>query len=587
MRFYQTLRWRIALAYTALILLSLGIVSLYLISFVRQTFLEHLEEQLQKEVLLIADSAASQLPSPSDLGSLEALVARYGDIADARVTIIAVDGTVVADNWEHPSVMENHGGRPEFQEALQSGKGTSTRASATVHQELLYVAVPVTADSGVVGVARIAVPTARVRASVNRIVATVGVSGLAVAVLAVALAFYLAHHTSRSVRSVTEGARRLASGDLEHRVQAVSKDETQEMAAAFNSMAAALRDMLRNLSDEHGKLSIVLDTMADGVMVVDAQGNVELVNQAAKAFLGLPAVQGVGGSFMAVVRDHELQQLVRACQQRREPQRAEVELLRPRRFLSAIATPAEDGRGARVLLVLHDLTSLRQVETTRREFVSNVSHELRTPLASVKAMVETLEDGALGDQQAAQDFLGRIHQQVDWMTGLVNDLLELARLESGQIVLRLGVMDLAPIVEEALSVLRPKAETKGVALEARLPRGLPQVTADPDRLRQVLLNLLDNAVKFTPGQGRVTVAAQPEGAVLKVSVQDTGVGIAPEHLPHIFERFYKVDRARRDGGTGLGLAIVKHIVQAHGGAVAVESREGEGSTFSFTLPVAG
>lgn len=585
MRFYQTLRWRIAIAYTILILVSLGIVSLYLVTYVRHTFLEGLQERLHSEALLVADAASSDLPSAADPTGLTSLVQRFGTLAEVRVTIIAPDGTVLADNWENPAVMENHSNRPEFVQALGSGEGLVTRLSATVHQEMLYVAVPVKQGDSLVGVARVAVPTARIHASINRIIATVGVSGLTVALLSVVLAFYLAHRTSRSVRSVTEGARHLAKGDMEHRVQATARDETQELALAFNSMATVLRDMVRNLSEEHGKLSVVLETMADGVIVIDVEGRVELANQSALRFLTLTREQGTGETFMTVVRDHELRQLVATCRQQRMPQRTEVELLRPRRFLSAIASPVEDG-GNRVLLLLHDLTSLRQVETTRREFVSNVSHELRTPLASVRAMVETLEDGALHDEEAAQDFLRRIHQEVDWMTGLVNDLLELARLESGQTTLRLAPTNISALVDECVAALRMKAEDKGVVLTAGMPNDLPLSAVDADRLRQVLLNLLDNGIKFTPPEGKVAVTGQRTPDGIRISVQDTGIGIAPEHLPHIFERFYKVERGPRDSGSGLGLAIVKHIVQAHGGTIAVESKEGEGSTFSFTLPLA-
>jgi len=586
MRFYQTLRWRIAIAYTVLILVSLGFVSVYLVTYVRHAFLEDLQERLESEALLIADAASPGLASSAaDPTGLTSLVQRLGSLADIRVTLITPDGTVAADNWENPSDMENHSNRPEFMQALGTGEGVASRLSTTVQQEMLYVAVPVKQGDRLVGVARVAVPTARIHASVNRIIATVGVSGLTVALLSVVLGFYLAHRTSRSVRSVTEGARYLAKGELEHRVQATAMDETQELAGAFNSMATALRDMVRNLSEAHGKLSGVLETMADGVIVIDEEGRVELMNQSALRFLALTGDQGTGETFMAVVRDHELRQLVTSCRQQRMLQRTEVELLRPRRFLSAIASPVEDG-GNRVLLLLHDLTNLRQVETTRREFVSNVSHELRTPLASVRAMVETLEDDALHDEEAAKDFLRRIHREVDWMTSLVNDLLELARLESGQTILRLEPTNIAALVEESVAALRMKAEDKGVMLTAEALNDLPLVTVDSDRLRQVLLNLLDNGIKFTQPQGKVTMTGGRVLEGVRVDVRDTGIGIAPEHLPHIFERFYKVERGPRDRGSGLGLAIVKHIVHAHGGTVSVESREGKGSTFSVTLPIA-
>jgi two-component system phosphate regulon sensor histidine kinase PhoR len=287
---------------------------------------------------------------------------------------------------------------------------------------------------------------------------------------------------------------------------------------------------------------------------------------------------------METVRDHELQSLVSQSLETGRQQHSEVELVPMRRYVSAVATPLLGGGPPGVLLTLHDLTGIRQVETTRREFVSNVSHELRTPLASLKAMVETLEAGALEEPRVARDFIGRIHREIDRLNSLVGDLLELARLERGQTGLRLSPVDLGPLVDEVRGQFEARATAKAIALEAALPDGLPRVEGEPDRLRQVLVNLLDNALKFTPEGGHIKISASAKGQAVEISVSDTGTGIPAEHLPHIFERFYKVDRSRRDQGIGLGLAIAKHIVLAHGGELRVESQEGRGSTFSFTVP---
>jgi two-component system phosphate regulon sensor histidine kinase PhoR len=285
-----------------------------------------------------------------------------------------------------------------------------------------------------------------------------------------------------------------------------------------------------------------------------------------------------------LVRDHNIYRLTSECLTTGEPQQGEIELLRPRRFLSAIATPLNENSSRGVLLTLHDLTRIRQVEASHKEFVSNVSHELRNPLASVKAMVETLEDGMIEENQFAKDFLERIHRDIDRMTFLVNDLLELSRLESGQLALQLAPLDLRPLVDEVSARFSAAAEAHGITVETDLPPGLPQVSGDREKLQQVLINLVENALKFTPIAGSITLSAQLQNEMIEVRVKDTGAGIPQEHLTHIFERFYKVDRARRDGGTGLGLAIVKQIVEAHRGEAWVESQEGVGSTFIFTIP---
>ena len=420
-----------------------------------------------------------------------------------------------------------------------------------------------------------------------------GDTGLAVALamlvaslLSIGLAFLLTRRTVRTIRGVTEGARRLERGDLEHRVESDAPDETRELASAFNAMAVALRDTVQGFSDEGGKLSAVLDTMADGVVLVRSEGRIEVMNGAAGALLGLKPEGARDRPFMEVVRDHDLRLLMTRALESRQQERDEVELLNNRRFVSAIATPLAGSESTDVLLTLHDLTRQRQVETTRREFVSNVSHELRTPLSSVKALAEALENGALDDADTAQDFVRRIHGEADRMSALVDDLLELSRLESGQAPLEIETVDLAALARGEIESFQLRAEAAGAALEARLPDAPALVRGERDKLRQVLVNLLDNALKFTPSGGAVTVAVHTGAGGVEVSVRDTGAGIAAEHLPHVFERFYKADRARRDGGTGLGLAIVRHIVEAHGGTARVESREGEGTTVSVILRAA-
>lgn len=423
----------------------------------------------------------------------------------------------------------------------------------------------------------------RVGADVDRVVIALVVSAAVVVSLSAGLAYTLARRTSLSGRAVAEGARRLASGDLEYRVEAPSLGETRELAEAFNRMAATIRDMVRDLSAERNRLSVVLDTMADGVIVINPDGGVDLMNRAAEWLLETQPLQSDGRKLADIVRNYELLQLVADAQSDRDMHQVELELVNSRRFLSAIATPQSENRSDGVLLTLRDFTGLRQMETTRTEFVSNVSHELRTPLASMKALVETLQDGALDDPDAASDFLRRIHGDVDRMTAMVSELLELSLLESGHAPIHLAPVDIRSVVDETESEFALLLESKGLSLTADLPKDLPYVMADAAKLSQVLRNLVENAVKFTPEGGSIGIFALESGGWVELRVSDTGVGIAPAHLPHVFERFYKVDRSRRDVGTGLGLAIVKHLVQAHGGDIRVESIKGQGSTFTLSL----
>lgn len=584
MKLLQSLHWRIAIAYTALILLAMGAVSLYLIDFVRDSYIDDLKIQLEQEAGLIAESASPFLEQKLDLEALQGISDRAGILTDARVTLIAPDGTVFADTWQQAGAMENHGNRPEILESLATGSGNTTRFSQTVERELLYMAVVIQQDDDVLGIARIAVPTARISENIRRIITAVALSAAIIAILSILLAYVIARRTARGVRSVTEGAQRLASGDLDYRVRTVASDETQELAGAFNAMATSLRDLVQDLSEERETLSEILSSMADAVVVIRPNGTVALLNPAARGLLSVSQDDPTGLSFIELTREHDLQRLVAACLETHEGQHGEVETIFPRRYLSGIATPLALGDAFGVLLTLHDLTRIRQVETARKEFVSNVSHELRTPLASVKAMVDTLDGGALEDGDAARGFLQRINGDVDRMTRMVTELLDLSRLESGHQEPEFVPVDLRALAQGIVTEYAPRAEGQGMTLSTLLPDDLPRVLSDEAQLRQVFGNLLDNALRFTPDHGEIAVGATTKGSFVEVHVRDTGVGIGEEHIPHVFERFYKADRSRRDLGTGLGLAIVKHIVRTHGGDVRVESVEGQGSTVFFTLP---
>ena len=448
------------------------------------------------------------------------------------------------------------------------------------------MAVPLITQDGVQGAARVAVPAAQVQESVNRIITVLALIGIVGAALAVLIGYRVVLRTSRSINALTEASRQLTAGELDYRVHAQGSDETQELAQAFNRMATSLRDLVRDLSVERGKLTAVLNTMADGVVVIDGNGTIVLVNHAAEEILNIAGGDVPGRRFTEIIRDHNLQQLVARCTERREVQHGEVEIPQWRRYLSVITTPLVEHGNSSVLLTMHDLTRIRQVETTRKEFVSNVSHELRGPLTAVKILTESLASGALKEKKRAKDFLRRINSEIDRMSAMVNELMELSRLESEQASLQFAPLDLHPLIADLDEEHRERSEERKITFDVTLPEHLPHVRGDEEKLRQVFDNLLNNAVKFTPEDGRISLTAQQENGKVCLRVTDTGVGIPRKHLPHIFERFYKVDRSRQSEGFGLGLAIVKHIVQAHGGEIHAESLEGQGTTFTVILPAA-
>ncbi len=590
---FSRLQWRIAASYVgliALVLLSLGI---YLTGFLRSQQLSSLESQLDRQARLVANDAQHVLTTGGP-AQLDPLAKQLGRDSGARITLIAPDGTVLGDSKHDPATMDNHATRPEVAQALRQGTGESRRYSVTLEEDLLYVAVPITRDGTMLGVARVAVPVSQIQAASNRLVAIVATALIVAALLAVILAVIVARVTTGRIQALTAHARQLADGDLERSFSVQGRDEVSQLAGAFNEMASEVRDHIQAVEDQRERLAAVLSHMADGVIIVGRDGVVQLMNPAASRLLQVPPSRAEGRSVMTLVQDHELAELAGAAiagdTAAERPRLIELGAHGRRRAIQAMASriPGGEDGGSRVLLMLQDVTELRRAETMRREIAANISHELRTPVAALKALVETLEDGALEDPEVARDFLGRMHVEVDGLAQLVEELLELSRIESGQVSLRLQSADLGSVVVAAAERLRPQAERLGVDFAVQEPGELPLVRIDPERIQQVVINLVHNAVKFTPPGGNITVSVEQREDEILVSVADNGVGISPDALPRLFERFYKADKARAGGGTGLGLAIAKHLVQAHGGRIWAESPgEGQGSTFTFAIPVTG
>jgi two-component system phosphate regulon sensor histidine kinase PhoR len=564
---FRSIRWRIAIPYMILILLSMVGLAIYLSDLARDAHLADLQAQLTAEARLVGDALASS-PTCAEPDDVDHLARHYADLLDARVTIIGVEGTVLGESHEDRAQMDNHLYRPEVQQALAEGQGSSIRFSRTVGYEMMYVAVPVTAEDRVTSIVRVALPLRQIEANVARLRWAILSAALLAALGAALLAVLIAERTAHPVRQLTEVVQHMAKGDLSARLLSTTRDEIGTLTRAFNQMADHLRETITTLAEERSRLTTVLD----------------IINPAAVRLLDTTEEHALERSFAQVVRHYQLIELWKRCRQTSEEQIEVVELSLKGPFLQAIVTPLQDAEPRAYLIILQDLTRVRRLETVRRDFISNISHELRTPLASLRAVADTLRDGALEDPPAARRFLDRMDTEVDALTQMVEELLELSRIESGQVPFRLEPVTVADVVLPSVERLRPQVERSVLRLAVDLPSDLPLVLADAERIQQVVTNLVHNAIKFTPSGGEVMVsAAAGEGEVV-VSVHDTGVGIPANDLPRIFERFYKADHARSGRGTGLGLAIAKHIVQGHSGRIWAESIEGRGSTFHFSLP---
>ncbi len=581
----RSIRWRIAFPQLGLFLLILLGLLLYLSGFLRTAYIDTLKTRLEAECRLLATETLRMDPAATAPAALEAYAREIGGSLGLRFTIINIDGKVLADSEVDPATMENHLTRPEVQEALSQGSGSNTRKSATTGINTLYVAVPVRSVVQVTGFVRLAVPLAEVDAVVRRLQTGLSVILGAAALISLVLSFLAVRRTIRPLEELTDAARRVAAGKLEVTLLPTGGDEIGQLTNAFNLMTSQLRSQLEALRGEREKLSTVLSRMSDGVALLDDQGRVTMLNPAAEQIFGQREAQALGHSAAEVFRHHQLFDLWQGCVQSGKPGVVTVEIGLEHTFLQAIATPLGKALPGSTLMLFQDLTRLRRLETVRRDFIANVSHELRTPLASLQALSETLQEGALEDPAAGRRFLGLMQSEIDSIGQIIRELLELSMIESGKVPL--SVQPVTPAALWAVVAVRMQiqSERNGLRLENLCPEDLPAVGADPLRMEQVMINLLHNAIKFTPPGGTITLSAQVREGEVVFSIRDTGVGIPADDLPRIFERFYKADRSRSGGGTGLGLAIARHIVEAHGGRIWAESTEGKGSTFFFALPI--
>lgn len=394
----------------------------------------------------------------------------------------------------------------------------------------------------------------------------------------------IARSITTPVHRMTMAVRQMAAGQMDRKIKPGTNDELGQLGKAFDEMSASMKQALATLSGEKGKLDTVLSTMTDGVIVTDAAGNVDLANPAAARLCSFEEAQVRGQPFIELIGDHQMDTALRECLRTGRSQSLQTDSTTGR-FLRVVVVPLLAGGTGGALIVLQDLTEMRSLQTMRREFVGNVSHELRTPLAAIKAIVETLEDGAIDDRPAAMDFLAKVDAEVDGLTQMVNELIELSRVETGKADLNMEPTNLNRILEQVVAHLSPQGERAGISLSVDLDPDIVMVPADGDRIYQITTNIVHNAIKFTAAGGKVVVRSKCVGDMVTVSVADTGAGISKEDQRHIFERFFKADRSRSTVGSGLGLAIAKHVVQAHRGKIWVESEEGRGSTFSYTLPM--
>ncbi|MGE5583350.1 MAG: two-component system histidine kinase PnpS [Bacillota bacterium] len=571
-------------------IIGVGLVAIFLAVYfvnfeenrVRRSW--HENELIQAKLIAANFTTEDRLKEPQ----VSETVRRLAKVSDGRVTVVDARGVVLGDSAQDYTKMGNHRNRPEIKKALSGTEGSSARFSATIKHRLIYVAYPISINQKIVGVARIAKEQNDLNNLLFRLKVLISGGIALTALLAFIFGWFAMRRVSEPVLELKRLAQRISGGDLAGRVRNFGHDELAELGVAFNGMAEKLADSFAAIGDEKRKLEVILENLVDGILVLDRNLKIILVNRAAQNILGLPSRNIQGRPVMEAVMNHHLLELIQEIHHCQKPFESELSLYYPcNRQLQVFLAPLKDdaGRLAGSIVVLNDLTQLKHLERVRQDFVANVSHELRTPITSIKAMVETLSAGAWEDREMLHRYLQAINKESDRLTCLINDLLELAKLDSKPAVPRepFDLMELIQEVKDNLLAINNNA----LDFEIKLPaEGLPLVDANRDQIKQVLTNLLDNAFKYTPAGGQVRLAAWSEQEIIKVAVADTGIGIPEKDLDRIFERFYRVDkgRSREKGGTGLGLSIVKHIVESYGGRVEVESSLNQGSVFTFSLP---
>ena len=573
----KTLFVRFFSGYAAVVVLLASAVMIFAPPLMRKDYveeraagLEHMARLLESQVLPYVTGAAA--------GDLEAFVTSVGRDTATRITVIAADGTVLADSEKEPRDMENHFFRPEIQASLRGEMQMSIRPSSTLKADMMYLSIPLRDGGRIAGALRLSVFMREIEALLgalrDRLFRIVGV----VTLFALGLALFLTRSVTGPLREVIDASKRVAGGDFDIAVSTRRSGELRDLARGFNAMTGRLNGMFGEIRVQNEEIRSILASIREGLCVLDGDARIVLCNTSFRRIAGSDAPEG--RHFWEVVRSSTAADIVRNARRAGVESSGEVAIGDRVFFCSVFRLAAAD----RLVVTLYDITEFRALEKTKRDFVANVSHELKTPLTAIKGFVETMEPRA---DEEGRTYLEIIRRNADRLIAIVEDLLVLSQLEAPDAKIARERVDVRALAENILKMFGRRAGEKGISLALEAPPGLPAVQADPVQLEGLLINLVDNALRFTD-KGSVTIRLGAREGRYLVEVSDTGIGIDADHLPHIFERFYVADKSRSKklGGTGLGLAIVKHIAQAHGGGVSVRSRLGEGTTVIVDLPLA-
>ncbi|MEX2092159.1 MAG: ATP-binding protein [Pirellulales bacterium] len=586
--------WKLLLASAGLNLAAAIVFGAIVSRWQADELVEQIDVRLRSAALLVGDDLAEPIAAGRS-AALQERVRLLAQKTGIRLTLIDLEGNVLADSAQADlagvAAMQSHDDRPEVVRALSRGEGLAEHRSASLGEPYRYFAARVEVDGKPIGVVRSSLPRASIDVLTSAKWRLVWSAAAAIFLAALAISYWVIGRVVEPVAEIDKAVDAIMQGDFQHRLYVPNRDELGQLAGKLNRMSQELDNRLTQLAASHERQATVLGGMIEGVIAVDRRERVLFANAAAGRLFDFRPAMVEGRRLLEVVRNHTLEEAVSAALATRQPQRLETTQDSSDRMSVAIqATPLPGEPCPGVVIVMHETTELRRLESLRRDFVANVSHELKTPLSSIKAYAETLRNGALDDRQASERFVERIQEQAERLHHLILDMLSLARIESTQQLFEIVPVSIQEAVDSSFANYRQAAEAKRIELSSEPQQAGCLVRADKEGLREILDNLVDNAIKYTPEGGKVAVRwrATGDGKMATIEVDDTGIGIAADALPRVFERFYRVDKARSRelGGTGLGLAIVKHLVQSFGGGVSASSESGRGSRFTVELPLA-